>query len=524
MGSMSRALHRVLALTVGLGLVAGGAVAGTGTAQAASAPRHLRTTEVAGRAVGLTWDKSGQDAYRVRMSTHSDMSDAEAWDVLGNYLEWTNLDPNPDKSSPRLKPGRTYYFQVKAIEKKASPSARDNLSPYSAKLKVRTSTKASPELAPVALTATPATTGMYLSWRSRGPGVRYVVRYSTASSTSVSRWTKATFDAAGGLLTGLRATTKYYFRVRAVDAAGEPLSAYSKTWKATTATTTPALTVLTYNVNKVSNTSHPWEDRRDAVAANILAQAPDVVGLQEASPLSVTGASGVVMTQYDDLLQRLGDNYKLATREGSSGTKLAYNTSRLSVVDADATALTTYGTAMRYAVWAIFSDKRTGREFFVLNTHLEPGSDTVAEYNQARVTQAAEVLQLVTDHSRGLPVVLAGDFNSARTADPQNEPYLAFTGSGLVDPTDNTAASWTVGRKATARAVIDGEYNSYNGYETSARRTSFALGTYIDYVLTDPRITVAQFRTVVTLDRDGDFVGTIPSDHNAVVATLVLPG
>ena len=523
MSTIKRAWERVVALTAGICLVLGGAVAGTGTAHALAAPKSLKTTQVTSQAIGLTWKKTGQDAYRVRMSTKSNMSGAKSWDVLGNYFEWTNLNPNPDKSSARLKPGKTYYFQVKAIARKAKSSDRTSLSSYSAKIAVKTPKKGQPELKPVQLKATPATNSMYLSWRTRGPGVRYLLRYSTKSSGSVTSWKKAVFDAAGGTLSGLKANTKYYFRVRVLDRAGKALSKYSKTWKGTTRTTPPAINVLSYNVNKVSNTNHPWEGRRDAVAANILAQSPDVVALQEASPLTVIGADGSSVTQYDDLLQRLGSTYQLATRKGSSGTKLAYNTSRLSVVDAGATALTTLGSATRYAVWAVFKDNRNGSKFFVLNTHLEPGSGSVAEYNQARGKQAEEILQLIANYSDRLPVVLAGDFNSARTAKPENVPYVAFTGVGLVDPTDNSAASWATGQNAAAQSLIDPEYNSFNGYEAKARRTSFPQGTYIDYILTDPRIRVAQFRTVVDLDRKGRFVGTIPSDHNALVATIVLP-
>ncbi|MFT4108946.1 endonuclease/exonuclease/phosphatase family protein [Propionicimonas sp.] len=519
MGSIKRVWSRAVALTAGVGLVLACAVVTTSPAQAASAPRHLRAAEVAAQAIGLTWDGTSQAAYRVRMSTHRDMAGAKSWDVVGNYLEWTNLNPNPDKSSSRLTPGKTYYFQVKAITSKAKPTS---LTSYGSTLAVKTSKKASPELKPVDLSATAASTSMYLSWRSRGPGVRYLVRYSTTLAPSVTRWQKAIFDEAGGTLTGLQPDTRYYFRVRVLDAAGAPLSAYSTKWKAATRTTSPAIRVLSYNVNKVSNAGHPWEQRRDAVAANILAQAPDVVGLQEASPLTVVGADATPVTQYDDLLQRLGSPYELATRKGSSGTKLAYNASRLSVVDASATSLTTLGTATRYAVWAIFKDKQTGGKFFVLNTHLEPGSSSVAEYNVARATQAEEVLKLIADHSEGLPVVLQGDFNSARTAVP-NAPYVAFTAAGFVDPTGNSSASFLTGRNATAEHVVNAAYNSYNGYETKARRTSFPVGTYIDYILTDPRIRVAEFRTVVDLNRKGQFVGTIPSDHNAIVATIELP-
>lgn len=523
MSTIKRAWGRVVALTAGISLVLGGAVAGTGAAYAAPAPKNLRATQVTSQAIGLTWGKTASDAYRVRMSTKSNMAGAKSWDVLGNYFEWTNLNPNPDKSSARLKPGKTYYFQVKAIKREAKRADRASLSKYSSKIAVKTSKKGQPELMPVQFKATPATNSMYLSWRTRGPGVRYLVRYSTSPSGKVVRWKKAVFDAAGGTLAGLKAKTKYYFRVRVIDHAGKPLSKYSKTWTGKTRTTSPPINVLSYNVNKVSNTSRPWESRRDAVAATILAQSPDVVALQEASPLTVIGADGSSMTQYDDLVQRLGSKYQLATRKGSSGTKLAYNTSLLSVVDAGATRLTTLGSATRYAVWAVFKDNRDGRRFFVLNTHLEPGSHAVDGYNQARGKQAEEILQLIATHSGGLPVLLAGDFNSARTAKPANVPYVAFTGAGFVDPMDNGAASWAAGQKAPAENLLDPEYNSFNGYETKARRTSFPAGTYIDYILTDRRIRVAQFRTVVDLDRKGRFVGTIPSDHNAIVATILLP-
>lgn len=519
MSTTTRAHHRLLALALA-GLLLFLTQVGVGAAPAnalGASPTGLRAVDVTTSGIGLTWDAGGQTAFRIQMSSQADMSDAVSWRVFGNYYAWTRLNPNPDKTSQRLTPGTTYYFEVKSID----PSSGKSLSKYGETMAATTLTEGVSELKPVALSATSATDSLHLSWSDRGPGVRYLVRYTTKKSLKVLRWKKKTFDAAGGELTGLKKKTKYYYRVRVLGADGAAVSKYSELASGKTRTATPSLRVLSYNVNKASNSSHPWEERRDAVVANILQQAPDVLGLQEAVPNKVIGADGVEVPQYQDLMDRLGSRYALAVRKGSSGTKLAYDTSRLSVVDAGTKALTTLGDKTRYAVWAIFKDQRSRKSFFALNTHLEPGS-TAEEYNTARVTQAQEVLQLIEEKSDGLPVVVTSDLNSARTAKP-NGPYLTLTEAGLVDPVNNVAASWTTGRDATAEHVVDLAYNSYNGYETRARRTSYPIGTHIDGIFTDPRIRVAEYRQVVSLDQSGNFVGTIPSDHNALVATIHLP-
>ena len=113
------------------------------------------------------------------------------------------------------------------------------------------------------------------------------------------------------------------------------------------------------------------------------------------------------MPQYTDVLRSLGSQYSYVTSEGSSGTRLAYDTGRLRLVRADAVKLQTYGPAARYAVWAILSDRQSGKQFFVLNTHLEPGSNDSSAYNDVRVTQARQVVSLIENESRNLPVILA---------------------------------------------------------------------------------------------------------------------
>lgn len=520
MSTIRRARQGALALAAMGALLVTTIATGPTTATAAAGPSGLRATEVTTSAVGLTWSKQDENAYRVRMSTNSDMSDPETWDVLGNYYAWTQVDPNPDSISAALKPGTTYYFQVKSIENTAS--SPDDLSSYSAKVAVKTRSSGYSELAPVDLSATSARTSLHLSWRNGGPGRRYAVRYTKLPAPSdVLSWKKVTFSGPSGTVTGLSANTNYRFRVRVLDSSGSAASEYSSSWERTTAGASDGLKVMSYNVTKLSSSpdTNPWAKRRDILAANIRSQAPAVIGLQEASPLRVSGS----LTQYDDLLARLGSRYKLATRAGSSGTKLAYDSTRLSVVNAAAKSLTTLGSATRYAVWAVFKDKLSGKKIFVINTHLEPSSSgTTAECQAIRIKQAKEVLALITAHSAGLPVVLTGDMNESRNYTPKNGPYTAFTSAGLVDPIDNTAANWITGSEASAEHVQSIEYNSYNGFESTARRTRWPVGTHIDYIFTSAKLRVAEHRMVLSLDSAGKFVGTIPSDHNALMVTVLL--
>jgi len=493
------------------------------SAQAIAAPADLKVAIISTQGVGLSWAKTGDDAYRVRFSTSSDMkSNVDTWDVLGNYLEWTHMDANPTATSARLKPGGTYYFQVKAITDEPAVGDRVNLSAYGKALKVTLPKTGQPELRPVHLKTTPAgADSMYVSWQNRGPGVRYVLRYTTDRSQNVLKWKSVQFDSSGGLVTGLEKNTKYYFRGRVIDKAGKALSDYStssNSYSGTTAATTDQqrIKLVSYNVHKVTGTPS-WATRRKPVADNILAQAPDVVALQEATPEKYNGG-----TQYDDLVGLLGSKYELVTRTGSSGTKLVYNKDRLTVQSTGVKALTTLGSATRYAVWAILEDKKSGGQFFVIDTHLEPGSNSDATYNNARIKQAKEVLKLIDDNAEELPVVIAGDMNSSRVATPTNGQYETFTGAGYIDPIDNASSTWAAGHRATAQHILDGEYNSFNNYEAKARRTAYPLGTNADYVYTSPGITVATWRTVVNVGTDGKFVGTIPSDHNLIAMDLYM--
>ncbi len=520
---LSRLRTRGLAAVGSVALMIGIVVATEAPAQAIDPPSGLRAVDVASKAVALAWSSTGQDAYRIRMSTSSTMSSAEAWDVLDNYYEWTRTDASPSQRAPRLTPGETYYFQVKAIKRAADSSDRDNLSSYSEAISVTLPKTALPELKPVKIKATAGGSGtMHVSWSDRGPGYSYVLRHTPNPTKSVLEWSKVTTDRPSVTLKGLRPGKTYTYRPRVVDSSGKAQSPYAESGKTGTtlaSTPSPKLSIATYNIRKRYSDAD-WTARRKAVASNITTTAPDVIGIQEAIPTTY-GVNG--KKQYADLMDLMGSPYKYVTSgAASSGTQLAYDTTRLTNVKSGIKKLYVHGSAHRYAVWAILKDKVSAKSFFVVSTHLEPGS-TTTELNTVRIRQAREILQLVEDNAGGRPTIILGDMNTSRTAEPNNGQYLTFTGAGYVDPIDNAVANWFSGKDAIAEHIVNAQYSSANKLERLALLSSFPNGTHIDYMYTSPSIRVAVWRQVLKLDTTGAFVGTIPSDHNLMQMTVHLP-
>lgn len=309
-----------------------------------------------------------------------------------------------------------------------------------------------------------------------------------------------------------------------VPASGSPAAATAALPMATGST---SITVSAYNVHK-SSSGPSWPGRRAAVAKNLTDQSPDVIALAEATPASVISPSGAKVKQYNDLLALIDDDvpYRFAAAgDYTNGTKLAYDSSRLTVLNDGSKILKKLGTQRRYAVWAVFGDKVSGERVFVVATHLEPGkgSSTVTKYNSTRITQAKQIVNLINEKNPlRHPVVIAGDFNSSRGTQPSNGPYNVFLRYGFVDPLDNAKASWSTGANAIAESMPGVEYNSANHFERTAARTKFPIGTHVDYILVSKGVGVSQYRMVVDVE-NGEFVGTIPSDHNQVKAVVRLP-
>lgn len=513
-------LLAVLAFLLGLGLVAA-PLAGWTAAQAATKytkPTGLKAT-VSAHAVALTWTKVKKaPAYRVQFSTTSAMSTFVTMDVVANYLQWTNLDMDPASNSARLSANTTYYFRVKVLS-----LAKATLTSYSKTLAVKTAAaKAMPDLAPVSLKATKAsTTSMYLSWSSAGPGVAYRIRYGTTSKLQLDKSKLAPAAYSGTVLSGLKKGTRYYYKVRVMTAdAKSARSNYSATRSFTTPKSynSPAIKIATYNL--CSSPCGNWATSRGpAAVAAIAGQSPDLLALEEISTSKLPAFLA-------DLNKASGGRNYTSTDPSNQNltntTRLVYDANRFSMAaDQHGYLKLPLGnsTSQKYAVWAVLTDLRSGKKFFALSTHLIAGAD----YQPLRKTQTQEIVALIKAKNTGkLPVLVGGDFNSGKSYKPSNVIYDVMRGAGYKDPLGNTNNSWTVSASATSEHRIDLDYNSFEGFATYAPRSKYSNGHDIDYIWHSASIRVAMTQVLVHVDTDDKWIGVVPSDHNMLLAWVHL--
>ena len=405
--------------------------------------------------------------------------------------------------------------------------------------------------APTGLVATPIdATSVKLTWKAIAGAPRYRVKYDVDpwKSSLYAHTTETSLT-----LTGLTPRTTYSFKVRVMDTAGNFLTDYGTTAKATTPAKPVPLVAGSYNVrchncNSGLAEEKPWTTRRAAVVSTIKAEDLDVVGLQEAQQSWLIKPDGSTQnkSQFEDLVEQLGTPWTLtsparnncvksttptncvyADQGASKGTKIIYRSDRLKLIASGSVELSrlTSGAYERYLAWATFEQRATGQRFFFGDIHLEPDNDTAGQtiYHDHRARQARDVLAAIkAKNTANLPVVLAGDLASSRADNPSNAPYDVLTAGGLIDPLGNVKGS-TTPVKPTVEKRINTNYYSFNGWARRARRTTTQVnGVHVDAILTTP-MRVSEWEMSVNVDADGLFVGTIPSDHNLLKATVWLP-
>ncbi|GAA3501675.1 endonuclease/exonuclease/phosphatase family protein [Streptomyces prasinosporus] len=256
------------------------------------------------------------------------------------------------------------------------------------------------------------------------------------------------------------------------------------------------LEVMSFNL-RFASAAEPgsWAVRRPVMRRLLRRERPHVIGTQEG-----------LYQQLRDIEADLGPSYDwIGTgREGGSRDEfmaVLYDTRRLVPLEydhfwlsdtPDVIASNTWGNAfVRMVTRVRFRDLRAdGREFHVLNTHL----DNASRY--ARERAAALVADRVGGLARSAPVVVTGDFNVPAHGDPV---YDTLLGAGLVDTWD--------------AADERGEpYGTFHGY-----RPPVPGGARIDWILATSGTAVHRAR-VNTFAVAGQF----PSDHLPVQASLSL--
>ncbi|GCB51705.1 endonuclease/exonuclease/phosphatase family protein [Streptomyces sp. NL15-2K] len=295
----------------------------------------------------------------------------------------------------------------------------------------------------------------------------------------------------------VRVTRRQGLRAAAAAAISVPLLTTAGSARPAAAGEHPgALNVMTYNLRFASSTgSNRWPVRRPVMRELLRREQPHVLGTQEGLYQQLRKIEKDIGPHYEWLgIGRMGggDDEFMA---------LFYDTRRLDPIDFDhfwlsdtpnVMASNTWGGRFpRLVTWVRFSDLSDGgREFYVLNTHL----DGTSQYARER---AAELIgETIGGFDPSVPVVVTGDFNAAAHDDPV---YDTMLDAGLVDTWD----------AAGARGPLYATYNGFRPPEPGGRR--------IDWILSTPGVTT-HWAAINTFSMDGRF----PSDHLPVQASLAL--
>jgi endonuclease/exonuclease/phosphatase family metal-dependent hydrolase len=186
------------------------------------------------------------------------------------------------------------------------------------------------------------------------------------------------------------------------------------------------LNVMTFNIryDNPEDSLNNWQYRKDIAAKVIMMNDIDILGTQE-----------VLVNQLNDLKARLTDYQAIGVgredgKEKGEYSAIFYKKSRFEEVESGWFWLSETpevagskgwdGACERIATWAILKEKESKKKVFFINTHL----DHVGKV--ARQEGVTLLLNRTKELSKGLPVIITGDFNSQ----PDSEVFKHITESG----------------------------------------------------------------------------------------------
>ena len=256
--------------------------------------------------------------------------------------------------------------------------------------------------------------------------------------------------------------------------------------------TTEELKVMSYNIRMgiAKDGTNSWEFRCPATIEMLKDQHPDVFGVQEAFEFQIK------------FIEEYCRNYKSVGVGRDDGKKkgeymsIFWNKKRIKLIKwgtfwlsetPDKPSRGWDAHCRRTATWALMRDKRTGKKFYYVNTHLDHRGKEAQRNGLKLIVDRIESI-----NPKGYPMVLTGDFN--------------------IKP-DNAALVDLDSRMQSARkvAAVTDNHNTFNGW--SVKPTD----SVIDYIYISGFSACPEYQTVTKKYADKPFV----SDHYPIFARLV---
>ena len=252
---------------------------------------------------------------------------------------------------------------------------------------------------------------------------------------------------------------------------------------------TDGLKVMSYNIRlgSANDGTNSWAMRYIATGEMLEDQKPDVFGVQEALEYQVRFIEE--MCGYESV----GVGRDNGKKEGEY-MSIFWNKKKVSMLKwgtfwlsetPDKPSMGWDAACKRTATWALMKDKRTGKKFYLVNTHLDhKGKEAQKNGLKLIVERIAEI------NPDGYPMILTGDFNM----EPDN--------SNLVDLDSKMQSVRKVAEKTDA-------HDTFNGWGRGKG--------IIDYIYVSGFSSYPEYQTVTKRYADRKFV----SDHYPVCARLI---
>ena len=252
-----------------------------------------------------------------------------------------------------------------------------------------------------------------------------------------------------------------------------------------------SIKVISYNIrnSNADDGSNSWIFRYPASAMMIDDQQPDVFGLQEAREDQMA-----YMKEYCEGYKAVGVGREDGRREGEC-MAIFYKTKNIALLKwgtfwlsetPDEVSKGWDAACKRTATWAFLKDKRSGRRFMMVNTHIDHRGKLAQQNGVALVMEKIKEL-----NKDGLPVVVTGDFNM----EPDNPSLLQMEADFL-----NT-------RKIAAQTDDLGTFHDWGKVKTPER---------IDYIWISGFSSCSEYKTVTKPYQNRTFV----SDHYPIYAEI----
>ena len=258
-------------------------------------------------------------------------------------------------------------------------------------------------------------------------------------------------------------------------------------------TTSSELKVMSYNIrlDHSGDGENAWPNRKEATIEMIQDIKPDVFGVQEAFDHQVA-----YVTEQLPVYHNVGVGREDGVLEGEMMC-IFWNTEVIEMIEwgtywlSETPEVPSMGwdaACYRTATWALMKDKRNGKHFYFVNTHLD----------HVGVMARKNGLQLVVDrigamNPEGYPMVLTGDFNMT----PDDE--------ALVDLDKQMTSTRTIAEKTD-------DLGTFNGWGKDELPEHYI----IDYIYEDGFSSVKEYATIMKQYAGKPYV----SDHYPIISVL----